>query len=197
VRSSGPSRGTPSARTPTSASVSRAGRRVQLIDSDTFEEAPHLFRQWLPQRTRWIKGLMQTWLVHTREPLRTLRELGAWRMAGFHALIGGFLLSALEYPLVLAALAYELTRATPFATVPGSVHHIAMTVALVDAILGVALAIVMLALGVWRARLWSIDPRIATAPVYWLLISLAAWRALIQLIHKPHLWEKAEHHARR
>jgi len=72
-----------------------------------------------------------------------------------------------------------------------------MTVALVDAILGVALAIVMLAHGVWRARLWSIGPHIATAPVYWLLISLAAWRALIQLIHKPHLWEKAEHHARR
>ena len=30
-------------------------------------------------------------------------------------------------------------------------------------------------------------------PVYWLLISLAAYRALYQLIRNPYLWEKTEH----
>ena len=30
-------------------------------------------------------------------------------------------------------------------------------------------------------------------PVTWLLISLAAYRALIQLVRDPFLWEKTEH----
>ncbi len=30
-------------------------------------------------------------------------------------------------------------------------------------------------------------------PVYWVLISIAAWRALWQLVHVPHLWEKTPH----
>ena len=177
--------------------LARRGGRIGLIDSDTWEEAPYRFGQWLPQRTRWIKGWMQTWLVHTREPFRLLRELGPWRAFGFHALIGGFLVSVLSYPVMLAALIIELCRTTPFETVPGSLHHIAMTIALTDAGIGFAAALVMLVIGARRARLQDIAGNIFTAPVYWLLISVAGWRALVQLIHKPHLWEKTEHHARR
>ena len=30
-------------------------------------------------------------------------------------------------------------------------------------------------------------------PAYWLLLSLAAWRALFQLLSHPYRWEKTEH----
>jgi hypothetical protein len=30
-------------------------------------------------------------------------------------------------------------------------------------------------------------------PIYWLLLSLAAWRALYQLVRDPYRWEKTEH----
>ena len=30
-------------------------------------------------------------------------------------------------------------------------------------------------------------------PVYWLLISAAGYRALVQLFTRPHHWEKTEH----
>jgi len=30
-------------------------------------------------------------------------------------------------------------------------------------------------------------------PLYWLLVSFAAYRALVQLITAPHLWEKTAH----
>jgi hypothetical protein len=30
-------------------------------------------------------------------------------------------------------------------------------------------------------------------PVHWLLLSLAAWRALYQLVVAPYAWEKTEH----
>jgi hypothetical protein len=30
-------------------------------------------------------------------------------------------------------------------------------------------------------------------PVYWALLSVAAWRAAFQLLFKPHYWEKTPH----
>ena len=33
-------------------------------------------------------------------------------------------------------------------------------------------------------------------PVYWLLMSLASYRALIQLVLRPHKWEKTPHRGR-
>ena len=35
---------------------------------------------WLRQRTRWLKGYVQTWLVHMRKPAKLWRELGPWRL---------------------------------------------------------------------------------------------------------------------
>lgn len=174
----------------------RLGGEVGLLDSETDEEAPFMFRQWLPQRTRWIKGWMQTYLVHTRQPLRLIRDIGPWSAFGFHALIGGFIASALAYPLLLAAVILEMTRSVPFATEPGSLHHVALTVAVVDFLAGMVAALVVLIIGARRAGLSSLAPHIALAPVYWLLISLAAYRALVQIVFRPHLWEKTEHSAR-
>jgi hypothetical protein len=34
-------------------------------------------------------------------------------------------------------------------------------------------------------------------PVYWLLASIATYRALIQLVTRPHHWEKTPHQPRR
>jgi hypothetical protein len=31
------------------------------------------------------------------------------------------------------------------------------------------------------------------APLYWGLLSIAAWRALWQLLREPHRWEKTQH----
>jgi hypothetical protein len=40
--------------------------------------------------------------------------------------------------------------------------------------------------GFWRVLLFM--------PVYWLMMSVAAWRALWQLYRDPHHWEKTPHH---
>lgn len=169
---------------------------IGLIDSETYEEAPHTFRQWLPQRTRWIKGWMQTYLVHTRQPFRLLRGLGLWRTLGFHALIGGFILSALAYPVFLFAAVIEFTGPRPFATEPGSLHHAALTIALVALTAGIAAALLQLFIGAARGRLKELRWHVLAAPLYWLLISIAAYRALIQIVWRPHVWEKTPHTAR-
>jgi glycosyltransferase XagB len=42
----------------------------------------------------------------------------------------------------------------------------------------------------------SLSPHVLAMPIYWLLVSWAAWRAIAQLAAAPHYWEKTEHAAR-
>jgi glycosyltransferase XagB len=46
--------------------LARGGWHVGVLASTTWEEAPPTFRVWQGQRTRWLKGWMQTYLVHMR-----------------------------------------------------------------------------------------------------------------------------------
>ncbi len=56
--------------------LARSGYRCAMLGSTTYEEAPAGFMSWLRQRTRWLKGYMQTWLVHMRDPARAMAR--AW-----------------------------------------------------------------------------------------------------------------------
>ena len=70
----------------------RGGWTLGVLSRPTWETPPGGLNAWLPQRTRWLKGYMQTFGVHTRAP---------WRL-GFR---GGFaLLITVGAGLVSAAL---------------------------------------------------------------------------------------------
>src|SRR5690606_32805623 len=47
--------------------LARRRMRVDVLQSATREAAPTRLRPWLGQRTRWMKGWMQTFIVHNRE----------------------------------------------------------------------------------------------------------------------------------
>ena len=76
--------------------LARMGMRVGVLSSTTWEEAPHTFAVWLGQRTRWLKGWMQTYAVHMRRPLTLLREIGWWPFFGLQILMGAMIASALR-----------------------------------------------------------------------------------------------------
>jgi cellulose synthase/poly-beta-1,6-N-acetylglucosamine synthase-like glycosyltransferase len=61
----------------------------------TLGEAPTRWRLWKNQRTRWIKGHMQTWLVLNRHPLRAMRDIGFVRYMSTHVTLGGGIVAAL------------------------------------------------------------------------------------------------------
>jgi len=63
--------------------------KTAIVDSTTYEEANSDPWNWVRQRTRWIKGYMQTWFVNMRHPLQLLRELGFKGTLGFHLTVGG------------------------------------------------------------------------------------------------------------
>jgi hypothetical protein len=61
---------------------------------------------------------------------------------------------------------------------------------------GYSSAMALAALTVCRRRRSSLAFDVVLMPLYWLLISLAAYRALLQVLRDPHLWEKTPHASR-
>lgn len=176
--------------------LGRAGYRVAMIASQTLEEAPPTFAVWLKQRTRWLKGYMQTLVVHTRQPGRLMSELGAWGTLGFLCTVGGVALSALAHPflyvmVVIAIVSGELPEAGD--TIPSMALA---AVAWTNLAVGYGAAIALAALATRRAGRRVRLASLLTLPFYWLLVSLAGYRALWQLIRTPHSWEKTPHRAR-
>ena len=92
----------------------RAGYLVETLDSTTYEEACCQSVPWIKQRTRWLKGWMQTFGVHMRAPVSTLRETGLTGFLAFHAYFAGIIVSSLAHPLCYFVLAYDAWNGTLF-----------------------------------------------------------------------------------
>lgn len=174
------------------------GYRTAMLDSLTLEEAPAQLGPWLRQRSRWIKGYMQTWLVHMRAPGALLRNGGALGFAGFQLFVGCSSLAYMSAPFVwlFAMTAWALPGAMSAFTLPDwfagfCLFNLALHLVAHWQQAFAALRYVPASrtgrIGFYAAAL--------SFPFYWVLHSIASYRALIQLIRRPHFWEKTEHNA--
>ena len=171
----------------------RQGSRAAMIPSLTYEEAPHRAWPWIKQRSRWLKGFMQTYVVHMRSPGRLLTELGPWKFLGIQALFLGMLLSVLVHPLAYAALAAGLWRYGLSPATVGVGQQVVLLVSGTLVVLGYFGSLLLSLSAILRARAFRLIPYLLLTPLYWLLISFAGYRALFQFIADPHAWEKTEH----
>ena len=78
--------------------LDKMGYKTRVLDSTTWEEANSRLWNWVRQRSRWVKGYIQTHLVHMRNPLASLWRLGPVGMFGFLASVGGLSLMLLLNP---------------------------------------------------------------------------------------------------
>ena len=173
--------------------LARFGYRCEVIASSTYEEAPYQLKAWIKQRTRWLKGWMQTYLVHSRRPRRQLKQLGAWAWVGVHAQLGGGLLSSLIYPFCLCFIAWRAASGQTLLPAGNLIERTLVSLALFNLLAGYGLAFAQAAACCIGQRRWGLLLQLPLMPVYWLLISFAAYRALIQLGRQPFYWEKTEH----
>jgi cellulose synthase/poly-beta-1,6-N-acetylglucosamine synthase-like glycosyltransferase len=170
--------------------MARLGYRTAVIQSTTYEEAPARLRPWLKQRTRWCKGWMQTWLVHMRSPGLLKRELGWLGFAVFQLLVGGTVLAALVHSLFVGELLLELASS---AAAGDSAALRSVGLHAIVLIVGYFVSIVIGLVGLFRRDLLGCAWALIFIPVQWVLLSIAAWRALFQLVSDPYRWEKTEH----
>lgn len=171
--------------------ASTSGFTVGVIRSTTYEEANKATINWLRQRSRWIKGYMQTWLVHNRQPLRLLRAIGLKNWLSYNFFIGGtsaiFLLNPIMWIFFIIWLVFNPTWIGQ--VFQGWVWHLAVF----SLFVGNGLAILLNMIGILQRRNYRLLPFALTNPAYWFLHSAASYIGLWQLITKPHYWEKTNH----
>jgi glycosyltransferase XagB len=170
--------------------ASALGYTVGVINSTTFEEANTATHNWIRQRSRWIKGYMQTALVHSRNPGHLVRVTGARGAAGFALLIAGTPLTFLMAPVLwLVAGVLLFSAVAGLHAVPPPI----LALGLLNLIFGNTVAVYLSMLAVYRRQRFDLIGWALLTPVYWVLHSIAAYKALWQLIFKPFYWEKTVH----
>ncbi len=167
------------------------GYKVAIVNSTTYEEANNEPFNWIRQRSRWIKGYMQTYLVHMRNPRRLVQKIGWKGFIGFNFFIGATSMTFLLYPVLLAFflayLVFDLKAIRPL--FPDWVLYISTF----NLIAGNMLMIYINMLAVFKRRFYELIWFALLNPVYWLMHSIAAYKGLWQLITKPFYWEKTNH----
>lgn len=170
--------------------LARRGHRTAVIDSTTLEEVNFRPLAWVRQRSRWLKGFALTWIVHNRQPRELLREIGPRGFIAFQILTGstvaGFLLAPVMWSLwpVIWGWRHPFLAHLPPAT-------------------GYALAAIFLALGLTQAALQCcalvlagkarLIPWLPVMALYWPLATVAAWKAVAEILVRPFYWSKTEH----
>jgi cellulose synthase/poly-beta-1,6-N-acetylglucosamine synthase-like glycosyltransferase len=172
--------------------LARFGCRAAALDSDTFEEAPITLRAWFKQRRRWQKGWLQTFLVHSRAPRRLFREMGCARALATQTLAIGAVLGGMLGPALTIMALWRCCSGGLFAasTLANQVIGVLVWLLLVTGLQSIVIPIVLSAHGRGWQGLYRYLPLL---PVYYCLISIAAWAALIDLAWRPHYWSKTEH----
>jgi cellulose synthase/poly-beta-1,6-N-acetylglucosamine synthase-like glycosyltransferase len=171
--------------------LTQKGYRVGVVDSTTFEEASCHAGNWIRQRSRWMKGYMQTFLVHTRRPLHLMRTIGPLGFLGFVFFIGGTVLSGLFNPLFwLLYVGWLIAAITGFEAV---FPEPLLFLSLFNLLAGNGALVFLNMLAPIRRGWLDLIPYSLTAFGYWVIISIAAYRGLWQLLRNPFYWEKTQH----
>jgi glycosyltransferase XagB len=168
----------------------REGYRTAMIDSTTLEEANSQVPNWIRQRSRWIKGYIQTWLVHMRHPVALLRDTGVRGFMSFNLTMGS------AFVLLLNPIFWGLTTLYVFSHAglieqlfPGVVFYAASLLLFVGNFVFIYLSLA----GSLQRGSFTLTRTALLAPLYWGLMSWAAWKGFIQLFTNPFYWEKTTH----
>jgi len=167
------------------------GYLTAVIDSTTWEESNSRLLGWIRQRSRWIKGYVQTYIVHSRHPIRLYRELGPAGFVSFQLTIGGTAVCLLLNPIYWGAtiLWFSVRPELLEALFPMPVWILGS----LCLVLGNFIFVYMGIAGCLRRGYYDLVRSALFAPAYWVLMSIGAWKAALQLLVRPHYWEKTTH----
>lgn len=174
--------------------LARFGYRTALVPMLTRSEASCRLREWTARHVRAAKGAVQTALVNTRTPFRMWRELGSRSFLLTQALTAGAIVVALLHPVFLVWLASAFTLEVIGRPLAGRLWLFLLALyglLAVGAGLAALASSIRASLSLGRGIGWVMA--LVTLPVYWLMISLATWIAVLQFFTKNRRWAKTAH----
>ncbi|MCO6187185.1 glycosyltransferase [Rhizobium sp. L1K21] len=169
--------------------LSRLGWHCGMLTRPTLEDAPEAYRIWHNQRSRWFKGWMQTLLVHLRNPVQLMHEIGPIPALTFVGTTGGMLFTAIAHPALILTLA-----ATSLSTEGMSAWETFLYVVDLCNLFGsYAIFAALGRLHMTEREQQTVRRRWIAIPLYWIMISLASWKSIFELWARPHFWQKTPH----
>ena len=170
------------------------GYKTAIVDSTTFEEANSDLKNWFWQRTRWIKGYIQTYFVHMRFNKDFLKEWGGLHWLTFQIMVGGKTISTIINPIMWTiTVSYFLFRPIlgPFidSLYPAPILYLGV----LSLIFGNFLYLYYYMIGSAKRGQYSIVKYAFLVPLYWLYMSAAAAVSIWKFVVDPFHWSKTKH----
>ncbi len=169
----------------------REGYTVRVLDSVTLEEANSDFVNWVKQRSRWYKGYLQTFFVNFRNPAELRREMGWKGLLHFTIFVGGTPILAMLNPVfwVMTALWFIAHPVFILRIFPAPVYYLGLA----SWVFGNFILVYLTLLSCRATRRGEFLWAVLSVPLYWLMMAMAAAKALWQLVGTPTFWEKTVH----
>jgi cellulose synthase/poly-beta-1,6-N-acetylglucosamine synthase-like glycosyltransferase len=168
--------------------------KTAVLDSTTQEEANSNLFNWFRQRSRWIKGYIQTYFVHMRNPKEFITHWSEPHVITFQLIVGGKVISMLINPFMwILTVSYFVLR--PFigsfidTLFPGPILYMSA----LSLIFGNFLYMYYYMIGCAKRQHDDLVKYVFFTPLYWLGMSVAAFTAIVELMYKPHYWSKTKH----
>lgn len=174
--------------------LAKRGYNTAVLDSTTLEEANSSLMNWFGQRSRWIKGYMQTYLVHMRDPIQFVKKWNDPHVLTFQLVVGGKILSMFINPIMWTiTLSYFILRPFVGEFIESLYPTPVLYMGVISFVFGNFLYLYYYMIGCAKREHYDLVKYAYLVPFYWLAMSVAAWIALRELILRPHHWSKTKH----
>jgi hypothetical protein len=121
-----------------------------------------------------------------------IRAMGLVNWIGGLTQVGGAVLSALLFPVFTGHLAWLAATGALFDNA-SAMAMVLNTAALWVAVCGLISMLLPALIGLKRRRAWHLTPWLIALPLYQLVVSAAAWMALVDYARNPFMWLKTQH----
>ncbi len=161
------------------------GYKVSMINSTTMEEAPNNLKDWMMQRSRWIKGFIQTILVFSKSKNNFI-TLGSLKSATVITFIGLSTYSILFLPWLFFVLYLDLNQFSYYLWLINSFFSFSYLYAIAYFVLAKNDSQIKIGTmyGVLILLIW---------PFYFILHTIAGYKSIFDIMTSPFKWSKTPH----
>lgn len=158
------------------------GYKVYIIDSYTWEESPISLGNWLNQRARWIKGFLQTFFVFQ---MQKNKKITLKQIITIYIFIGLSTYSFLGVPFIIVTIIINQNLIIKYLWLINSYFISIYLYGSTFYILNTS----------WKTKKVKFIDIIALIlwPFYFLLHTIASYKAIWEIIFRPFKWNKTKH----
>lgn len=162
--------------------------QIGYILPPTYEEVVEDWQSWSGQRSRWMKGFIQTFNLHMHAPFRPGGYAGLVRFTTLQLTIGVTLLTGFCHLPFLSMLAGSRLGGYVSGD-PVQLPTIFLTCLIIGYVSGILCAFI----GACRSKQFFLLKDTVWMPIYWITLFAPTLRAAIELRFNPFYWNKTRH----